>query len=458
MNKNVLPGSQPVQKIFEKCAGRSGCEACRPHLEDDCLFFPELYRLNDENIEQGIPLDDKTISRLLDLCTMCGLCPCNDIRMLILEAKAEAARENGISLSAAFLADAARAGRAGTFLSRAVNRCSTSPVLSSVLKKTAGIHEKRALPLFDDHSLFQWVRKLKPNHPETVSAGSGQKVAYFAGCSAGYFFPQVGKAVVNLLEQLEVRVFLPEQNCCGMPLLMEGQKEKALEKIRANVKTLIPAVKKGCKVICSCPTCGYFFRKMLLENAYFSKEAQQRLRSEKDIMQVPMGGRSGRFVNVSRKAYGSLLKDDGYFSSISPVDRIDLAGSVTDLGQFLLDFQKEKNATFKIKDLHKPMAYFAPCHQRELEIGAPYFQLISSMPGSDIRQIGHALSCCGMGGHLGFKKTFHHQSLKIGQPLLRLLESEKDRTLLTDCLSCRLQFSQVLEQKVFHPVELFDVC
>ena len=42
-----------ILKIFEKCAGYCGCDVCRTHLDEDCLFFPELYRLNDELIEQG---------------------------------------------------------------------------------------------------------------------------------------------------------------------------------------------------------------------------------------------------------------------------------------------------------------------------------------------------------------------------------------------------------------------
>ncbi|MGM0655478.1 MAG: hypothetical protein ACQETR_09205 [Thermodesulfobacteriota bacterium] len=42
-------------KIFEKCVGNSGCEVCRPHMGDDCLFFPELYRLHDLAQESGQP-------------------------------------------------------------------------------------------------------------------------------------------------------------------------------------------------------------------------------------------------------------------------------------------------------------------------------------------------------------------------------------------------------------------
>ena len=72
-------------------------------------------------------------------------------------------------------------------------------------------------------------------------------------------------------------------------------------------------------------------------------------------------------------------------------------------------------------------------------------------------QVGGALDCCGMGGHLGYKQSFHTLSLKMGQSLFKKIESEKDRFVVTDCLSCRLQFSHVFDRKVFHPIELLEI-
>lgn len=69
--------------IFEKCAGASGCDVCRLHMEDDCLFFPELYRLQDQADESELSFSASDLHNLIDLCTM--LCPCQDIKMLILK-------------------------------------------------------------------------------------------------------------------------------------------------------------------------------------------------------------------------------------------------------------------------------------------------------------------------------------------------------------------------------------
>lgn len=445
-----------ILKIFEKCAGYCGCDVCRTHLDEDCLFFPELYRLSDEVIEKGETLDNITIRQLLDLCTMCGLCPCADIRMLILEAKAAMASEDGIPLTAKITADIQKTGQLWTLLSRPVNRLNHCSMTASMVKKAFKIAPDRQLPVFAGQNFFQWAkaRGLLSVSEETTDAR--QKVAYFAGCSAGYFFPEVGKATVNFLESLGIEVFVPKQHCCGMPLLMEGQKQKALEKIRANVDILMQAVSKGYKIICSCPTCGYFFKKLLLENAYFSKAAQESLETQKNELKVPLASGAGKFLSLPKTIYQKILKDDGYFSSIDPMDRIKLSQNLYDLGEFLFSFQQAHHLEFKLNMPETPLIYFASCHQREQEIGEPYFNIFSTIPGADIIQVGGALSCCGMGGHLGYKKSFHTLSLKTGQTLFKQFESEKDRTIVTDCLSCRLQFSQVFNQKIVHPIELLE--
>ena len=220
---------------------------------------------------------------------------------------------------------------------------------AAMAKKALKIDPDRQLPVFASQNFFQWAKTKGHHSVRKDSADTGQKVAYFAGCSAGYFFPEVGKATVNFLKSLGIEVFVPEQHCCGMPLLMEGRKQKALENIKANVEILMQAVTKGYKIICSCPTCGYFFKKLLLENAYFSKAAQESLESHKDELKVPLGSGAGKFLSLPKTIYQRILKDDGYFSSIDPMDRIKLSQNLYDLGEFLFSFQKAHHLEFKLK-------------------------------------------------------------------------------------------------------------
>jgi glycerol-3-phosphate dehydrogenase subunit C len=55
---------------------------------------------------------------------------------------------------------------------------------------------------------------------------------------------------------------------------------------------------------------------------------------------------------------------------------------------------------------------------------------------------------------MGFKRDFHLPSIELSRRLIgRIRELEPD-VLVTDCLSCRLQFRQLLPLTVVHPVEI----
>jgi glycerol-3-phosphate dehydrogenase subunit C len=100
------------------------------------------------------------------------------------------------------------------------------------------------------------------------------------------------------------------------------------------------------------------------------------------------------------------------------------------------------------------LAYFAPCHLREQNIDHPYLETIQPLPGADIIPVGGEMLCCGMGGHLGFKTGFHDHSLATGTPLFERLAAASGRTVITDCLSFRMQLQHVFSRQVFHPLEL----
>ncbi len=445
-----------VLKIFKKCAGRSGCEVCREHMEEDCLFFPEMYRLHDLAEETGTPPDEKTMASLVDLCTLCGLCPCQDIRMLVLKAKAARAEEKKPPLSARLLSDARQAGQWGAGFSAVINPMNRLNPVSALAKKALDIHPQRSLPVFPKKHFFAWARKRGLSAPVKHAEKDAPRVAYFAGCSAGYLFPDVAKAAVGLLEQNGVQVFVPSQDCCSMPLIMEGTQKTAEKRIQANMETLGACIQEGYAIVCSCPTCGYFFKKLLKETAYYSDAFQQRADAGGNRMQVPVGSGNEKFTFVPMGIYKTFLKDNGYFSGIDPLQRIDLSMNVQDLGEYLLARHKAGPLSISLKAPDRALAYFAPCHQREQNIGHPYVELIQSLPGADIIPVGGEMHCCGMGGHLGFKTGFHKHSLAIGGPLFKRLTAASGRTLVTDCLSCRMQLQQVFSQQVFHPLELLS--
>jgi glycerol-3-phosphate dehydrogenase subunit C len=59
-----------------------------------------------------------------------------------------------------------------------------------------------------------------------------------------------------------------------------------------------------------------------------------------------------------------------------------------------------------------------------------------------------------MGGIMGFKQEFHDTSIHLGNKLMAKIKELDPAMLVTDCLSCRLQFKQLLPYKVYHPIEI----
>jgi glycerol-3-phosphate dehydrogenase subunit C len=84
-----------IRSVFDTCAD---CDTCRFLMNEDCLFFPELYRLVDWEKESGQVAPGHELKRLVELCTLCGLCPCPNIRNDIIKAKVALVKQNGMPL------------------------------------------------------------------------------------------------------------------------------------------------------------------------------------------------------------------------------------------------------------------------------------------------------------------------------------------------------------------------
>jgi glycerol-3-phosphate dehydrogenase subunit C len=223
------------------------------------------------------------------------------------------------------------------------------------------------------------------------------------------------------------------------------------------MKILLETVQEGYELVCSCPTCGFLMKRLLSEKAFYSEAYQQSVDAGADEIKFPEK-RIGKeaFICLKKSMYKDILKDDGYFSDLDPLKRIDLSRKMMDLGEYLERLHRENRLDVQFGKLSKRVVYFAPCHQREQEIGFPYEKLLRLVPGLSIRRIGGALDCCGMGGSLGYKKDFHEASLRLGKPLVQKIKTASPDAIITDCLSCRLQFTQSLPYPVMHPLELIS--
>ena len=51
---------------------------------------------------------------------------------------------------------------------------------------------------------------------------TAEKIVYFAGCAVNYIEPGVGKATVQVLRETGFTPIFPDQKCCAIPKLANG--------------------------------------------------------------------------------------------------------------------------------------------------------------------------------------------------------------------------------------------
>jgi len=446
-----------ARKIVDECAD---CDVCRFLMDSDCLMFPELYRLYDREMETGEKITSEELRHMVDLCNFCALCPCPPVRANIIEAKTRFIDRDGLKFGVRTLEDVERMATLCGAFPKLTNRLLRGKTTGELIKKAAGIHHARQLPAFPDENFPKWAKKKQLNI--VSSRRQNKKIAYFAGCTANYLFPEVPQAVVEVLQYNGFDVYYPEQKCCGMPSMLEGDRGLTLEFVRHNMDMLADAVASGYDIVCSCPTCGFMLRNVLKENAYYSSEYQASMGADDTHLKIPAakgtdnpGGK--KFNLLKKNMFQDILKDEGYFSSIDPMKRIMVAENTYDLGEYLVGLHQSGDLNTDFAEVSDHMVYFPPCHLREQEIGRPYQELLTLLPGANLEPVDGSLYCCGMAGIMGFKRDFHETSVHLGSRLMDKIKVLAPERLITDCLSCRLQFNQLLPYRVQHPVELMRV-
>ncbi|HQS65900.1 MAG TPA: (Fe-S)-binding protein [Sulfuricurvum sp.] len=91
--------------------------------------------------------------------------------------------------------------------------------------QTQSMEPRFSLPIIKKDRLLPSLGKTSflNSYPENISNGGKRRVAVFIGCLANYNYTEIGKGLVEILEELEIDVFIPKkQLCCGAPAYFTG--------------------------------------------------------------------------------------------------------------------------------------------------------------------------------------------------------------------------------------------
>jgi len=175
-------------------------------------------------------------------------------------------------------------------------------------------------------------------------------IQLFITCIIDTLYPEIGEAVVRVLERAGVKVaFPPGQTCCGQPAFNSGMRATARPVVIHTIQVFEP-------------TNG------------------------------PVVVPSGSCAAMLRVGYPELFADDSQWLPRAQA----LAARTYELSEFLVDYLGLTDLGARFSG---PLTYHPSCHLlRELEVNRQPRALLSAVRGADFVELPHAEECCGFGG------------------------------------------------------------
>ena len=336
------------------------------------------------------------------LCSGCGVCTSvcpNEVAItdIITIAKAESIRRgHQAPLGQRLLNRPELVGRIAGFTPWLSNALLSSRLLRRIVERSMGIDRDAPLPKIHGPVFRQWFKKQpQPNGP---------RLTYFTGCAVENYDPDVGIAVVRVLNRLGYRVEAPTRSCCSLPMLSSGEWAPAEARARRLIDELAPSAATASAIVSSSTSC-------------------------------------------------SLTLQSKYATYLELTDRVSrqVACAVVDICGFLRDGHIERLAT-ELYPIRRKILYHGPCQLRSHQIGLPALEILRCIEGLEV-EISRAV-CCGVGGTYGYDCDKHHIAESIAQALLHQIQESKPDLVVCDSETCRWHIAAQSGLPCFHPLEI----
>jgi glycerol-3-phosphate dehydrogenase subunit C len=284
-----------------------------------------------------------------------------------------------------------------------------------LVDKVMKIHRDAPLPKSSTYSFRSWFKKRRPG-PSALSpkpsarspqpeALSPKQVVYFHGCSTNYYEPRVGKAAVAVLERNGFEVILAEQNCCGLPLISNGDFAAARSNHEANVRKLLPYVRRGIPVVGTSTSCTLTLK----------EEAPEILGLHGD-------------------------------------DVMAVAEGTYDIFEFLRDLAERGELNTEFRPVERELPYHPPCQYRAHRLGRPSLDVLALVPGLKLNE--SRADCCGIAGTYGLKTEKYQIAMDVGAGLFNFIRGSGADLALCDSETCRWQITHGTGVPSKHPIEI----
>lgn len=360
----------------------------------------------------------KSSEEIQGLCIQCGackdVCPGKiDIPALILEIRRRLVKEQGVPLLQKSIYSVVNNRRLFHGMLRAASIAARpfargGKFIRHLPMFLAELTDGRSLPAIAAKPLRDTIGKL------AQPRGLKERAVLYAGCLIDFAYPEMGEALVKVLNGAGVEVVFPEaQTCCGAPARYSGAYEVAAQNAIENIEALL--AEKADYVVCACPTCT-----VALTHEF--------------IATLESLGRSDCLPKAR-----------------------ELAARTVDFSTLVKRLVDQGRLTFKEGGGLGKITYHDSCHlKRTLNADRPPRELLQKA-GYDLVEMFECDVCCGMGGSYSLKLP------EVSGPILRRkLKNIKDSgapVAAMDCPGCVMQIRGGMDQdgapiEVRHTVEL----
>jgi glycerol-3-phosphate dehydrogenase subunit C len=403
---NSTPKHSPVELTLDQCIKCNICTTACPVSAVTPLFpGPKFAAPQAGRFRQA---DQLTPDRSVDYCSGCRVCNMicpTGVKIAEMNARARATlvRQGKVSLRLRLrnnlVARAELLGKVAQPFAPVANAVFTYPPARYLAEKSLGIARKAPFPPFTRQRFMTWFR----NHP--LPSNPWRKVVYFHGCSTQYYEPRVGRAAVQILEANGFEVIIPRQNCCGLPLLSNGEFAAARRYHTSNVRSLAPYARQGIPIIGTSTSCTLTLK----------EEAPELLDMHDDETRL-----------VAENTY--------------------------DFNEFLLMLLEEESLRLELKPIPLVLPYHIPCQYRAHRLGKPGLEILNLIPELKVTD-SHA-ACCGIAGTYGYKEEKYQIAMDVGESLFDFIRNSAAPLAICDSETCRWQITHGTGVPAIHPVEL----
>jgi glycolate oxidase iron-sulfur subunit len=400
------------EKVIRECVK---CGVCQAHCPTYLVSRREgavargKIALAAALLEGGIGLEER-LQQDISMCLMCGSCvntcpnkvPTHEIVGAI---RREITGNQGLSL----IGKGVSALLGSKILMKTLTKSGAllSPLLFEKIPETSGLRLRFPAPAMKGRTLPKIAfRNLFDRTPEFIKGLPDKPVVgFFAGCAITYVYPEIGEAMIRVLQRMGCSVFLPRgQQCCGIPALSSGNGKLVEELAPANVKAF--SKREVQYIVTACASCNGGL------GAYRS-------------MKADLGDFTDKIIDFS-----IFLQRQGLFEELAGMEKRPDRGRVT---------------------------YHDPCHLKTQGITREPRDLLKNLPNVDFVEMENASACCGLGGT--FSVNHYECSKAIGERKIPgLMESGAD-FIATACPGCIMQLQDSinhagLKVKAVHILDL----